>query len=454
MTSSSSSSIESRRSGYYHRDAASFVKSLPDDFVDVTITSPPYGSLKDYGSNKQIGHGQSYDEYLEALGEVFHAVQRKTKETGSLWIVADTFKQRSRMKLLPFDLISKLEGCGWHLKDIIIWNKTKTLPWSRRGQFRRIFEYLLFFTKSATFKYFISRIKEPDDLKEWWVKYPERYSPEGKVPATIWTFPIPIQGSWSKTSFRHFCPFPLALVERIVLLTTELGDRVLDPFAGSGVVLAQAHAMGRKFLGCDVNASYRDQFRRVVSGHAFEQWRNGRRQLIQRANGNRRELAGVIRKLRQTKFPKTLFKELRRKVGELNTRGVQAILAKSVTSNSMPDRSFGQIFVYLLCDQTTPVASLEKTVEALAKKPPLSKYGLRPEVHVVGLKAFAKSRDGSLLLGERLFLYAEGNTHCWQEELSLSDWDSLPRWNWKRIPPILTNIGVRQKLVRTWKPEE
>src|SRR5207253_1419630 len=147
----------------------------------------------------------------------------------------------------------RLSGVGWLLKDIIIWNKTRTLPWSGHGQFRRIFEYILFFAKTSAFKYHVDRIKEPDDLKEWWVKYPERYSPKGKVPSSIWTFPIPVQGSFSRSNFRHFCPFPSSLIERILLLTTDLGDCVFDPFAGSGVVLAQAKAMGRRFIGCDVN---------------------------------------------------------------------------------------------------------------------------------------------------------------------------------------------------------
>jgi hypothetical protein len=53
--------------GYYFVDARELNTILRNDFVDVTIISPPYGSQKDYGSSKQIGHGQSYEEYLVSL---------------------------------------------------------------------------------------------------------------------------------------------------------------------------------------------------------------------------------------------------------------------------------------------------------------------------------------------------------------------------------------------------
>lgn len=442
------------RSGYYWRDALSLVSSLPKGSVDVTITSPPYGSMKDYGTKNQIGYGQSHEQYLDSLSRIFQVLFDKTRDTGSLWLIADTFKERSQLRLLPFELVVSLEGIGWKLQDLIIWNKTKTLPWSRQGQFRRTFEYILFFSKSRTFKYFVSRIKEPENLKEWWVKYPERYSPEGKVPTTIWNFSIPVQGSWSKVRFRHFCPFPTKLVERIVLLTTNLGDLVVDPFAGSGIVLAQAKAMGRKFLGCDVSKTYRDQFYRIISNHIGEKWNNNKRALKE-TDATRKHLAQTIRKLRQVKFPKTLFKEVRKVIGPSRVSGVKAILAKCVASNgrSAP-HCFSQVFVYFLCAKGTPISEIEREARRLSQKPPASKFGITAEVHAQFLESFWKSRDGRLLAGQKLFLYSEGVTHYAKADMRSTEWFSAPLQPWKRIPPILTNVEVRQKPVRTWAPLE
>lgn len=226
----------------YRGDARELASRLPDRSIAVTLTSPPYWNMKNYGVAEQIGWEQDYDQYMEDLISIFQHVYRATKDSGSLWVVLDTFKAKGRLKLLPFEFSDRLQDkTGWIPQDVIIWDKGRTLPWSRTGQMRNQFEYLLCFSKQKNFKYEIDRLKEIE-LKEWWVKYPERYNPKGKVPANIWTLPIPVQGSWSTNGLRHACPFPISLVERVLLLTTDPKPDhiVFDPFAGSGIVLALA----------------------------------------------------------------------------------------------------------------------------------------------------------------------------------------------------------------------
>jgi len=253
---------------YHLMDAREISSLVPKNTVDVTITSPPYGNLKNYEkgvpksiSTNQIGFKQKYEDYLDDLQSIFKGVFNVTKNSGSLWLIVDTFSDNGKLRLLPFDLIKKLEEVGWKLKDIVIWNKvSKATPWSRKGNFKKIFEYILFFVKSKDFKYEIDRIKDPNGLKNWWIKYPERYNPRGKTPTDIWDFEIPSQGSWGNDYLKHFCPFPPKLVERILLLTTNKNQVVLDTFSGSGVVLAAAKAMGRKFIGFDINQDYIKNF--------------------------------------------------------------------------------------------------------------------------------------------------------------------------------------------------
>ena len=430
------------------------LSSVKDSMINVTITSPPYGSMKDYGSKMQIGFGQSYDEYLNSLVNIFANLYRKTADTGSLWIVVDTFKENSTLRLLPFDLCSRLGGVGWLLKDIIVWNKTRTLPWSGRGQFRRIFEYILFFAKSSDFRYYIDRIKEPDDLKEWWVKYPERYSPAGKVPSSIWTFPIPVQGSWSKSGFRHFCPFPPSLVERILLLTTNPDDCVFDPFAGSGVVLAQARASGRRFIGCDVNKSYRQQFASIVADDIRRKWHR-KKKSIERNGARQIALAERIYKLRQTKFPKALFKELQSSLGRAALGRVKVIFAVAApVGEKAAPRYFSKVAVHLICDGKTPLNRIEEKALVLVKKPPLSKYGIIPEVHVFPWARLSQQKSRLKANRKQLFLYAEGITHDFQAKVSTKTWWSMVPEKWKHVPPIVMNIGIQQKLIRTWAPKE
>ena len=135
-------------------------------------------------------------------------------------------------------------------------------------------------TKTDNYKYYTGRIKELDEISKWWVDFPERFNPKGKTPTNIWSFPIRRRGTWPKPSkVDHYCSLPGPLVGRIIELTTDPGDVVSDPFAGSGVVLAQAQVMGRSYVGCELNPAYVKMFEETKLEVANE-WN----QLSQRRN--------------------------------------------------------------------------------------------------------------------------------------------------------------------------
>jgi DNA modification methylase len=178
----------------YLDDARNLKNKIKPASLDVTITSPPYFDMKDYGHSEQIGFGQTYEEYLKELQSIFKEVYSATKNSGSLWVVIDTFKRDGVVVPLPFDFAREISLVGWKLQDIIVWKKDKTVPWSKKGATRKIFEYVLFFSKGSDFKYYSERAREITELKEWWIRYPERYSPNGKSLEEIWEFSIPTQG--------------------------------------------------------------------------------------------------------------------------------------------------------------------------------------------------------------------------------------------------------------------
>lgn len=256
------SKIQKRTDIIYNSDSRRLLEVVGDVKIKSTITSPPYFDMKDYGSKNQIGFGQSYEQYLEDLKEIFKDVYQITDNDGSLWIIIDSFKRDNQVVTLPFDLSNKLKEIGWMLQDIIIWKKDKTVPWSQKGFVQRKFEYILFFSKSTNFKYNKDKVRnyDTDVLKKWWVKYPERYNPRGKALDEIWEFPIPVQGSWGEKYIRHFCPLPKEMVATMIEISTDFNDVVLDPFAGSGSVPFQSAAMGRKFIGFELNDEYIQMF--------------------------------------------------------------------------------------------------------------------------------------------------------------------------------------------------
>ena len=247
----------------YKVDARRISEVFPEGLtIQTTISSPPYYDMKDYGEDNQIGFGQSYEEYLQDIKSIFEQVYSHTKDDGTLWIIIDTFKRNNSIVLLPFDVASKLQETGWLLQDIIIWKKDKTVPWSNNGFTQRQFEYILFFSKTPKFKTNKDRVRVFDtrQLKKWWVKYPERYNPRGKALSEIWEYPIPVQGSWGKQYIRHFCPLPQDMVSNMIQISTDEGDVVFDPFAGSGTVMSQSAYMNRSYLGFELNKGYIDKF--------------------------------------------------------------------------------------------------------------------------------------------------------------------------------------------------
>jgi DNA modification methylase len=421
---------------YHIRDAREMLSVLPaPGIIDTTITSPPYWNLKNYGTKSQVGFGQGYEEYLDELKAIFANVYEATKKTGSLWIVIDTVKHNGELKLLPFDLANRLKSLGWILHDIIVWHKDKTLPWSHRGKLRNIFEYILFFSKGKNFKYFLSRVRETEGLKEWWVRYPERYSPQGKAPTRTWSIPIPRQGSWGENWVRHFCPLPPDLVRRIALLTTKKGDVVLDPFAGSGVVLAQAKALERHFIGLDLRKSYRLMFEREVLPSVVNLERQSQRSQHSEAK-KRRAFSSLIWRLRKTKYPRELFRLYKAQYGRAGIVGMMAFSRKA--------RRLDVTFIFAKRKQ--PARRFIARVKRLMSQPPLSKYGLQITVKSATFGTNAKNALGnSSRVRERLSLYEDGKTYQVSGHVTAKTFiESLRngQGGMNRVPPIVSNVMV------------
>ena len=261
---------------------AAFLKNKFEK-VDLILTSPPYFDIKNYeNAERQIGYKQSYDEYLNDIALVLQNCYSISKDHATLWLVMDTINRKGITCPLPFDIHKKLLDLNnnntWILRDVIIWNKYKNLPWHAKGRFKNQFEYILFFSKTDDYKYYLDRVREIADYKKWWLTYPERYNPNGKPPSNVWEFTIPIRG-WGNGYQNHFCPFPFPLIERILLVSSDENDVIFDPFAGSGSVMAMAQQMNRKAIGFDINQKYKDQFEKEVLNGAKYYWKKRKKEL-------------------------------------------------------------------------------------------------------------------------------------------------------------------------------
>lgn len=376
------------------------------EFVTATITSPPYGALKDYGAAAQIGFGQPYDEYLRDMETVFRQVYERTTADGSLWLIADTYVADGPaprpLRPVPFDLAKAAEAAGFTFRDVIIWQKDRTLPWSNGTRLRNAFEYVLLLTKGPEPKYRLDRLREHSNLKEWWVRFPERYSPKGKAPSNVWNIPIPLQGSWGSGELDHSCPLPAELVRRLVLLSTDPDDVVLDPFAGSGVVLAVAERFGRRAIGTELVRRHVEQYERVIrpeilAGDA-DNATNG-----DDNGGGPRASAELLVKLRMLKLPVVLL----RSAAKLPRRIAWPLAVLVLPERQRGKGSYGAARV---CFVVTTASKAERcrarrALEELAERPPASKFGIETEIEVIGEAELPRR-----LAGRRIYAYRSGAT--------------------------------------------
>ena len=512
---------DDERLGMYIGDSRRFKQILAQQFpekvdgglVDVTITSPPYADKKNYEADEdtQIGVGQTYEDYLEDLRSVYQQVYDVTKDSGTLWVVANTIKKDQRIVNIPFDIADiceNLEGverceqcddrlakdretgklycerCGWsydalddswRLQEVVVWDKERARPWSRKGQFRNVFEYTLCFSKTTDFKFALDdiRIADPDEFKQWWVSYPERYNPRGKVPDNIWEMVTPTQGSWGDGNIDHPAPFPPEMVERIVNLTTDEADVVFDPFAGSGTVLAQAEAMGRNPIGFELSEVYSEMYldlrERILADWAerIEQGETLERQ--------QERLESLICRLRQLNYPREMTRRIRKDIGadSLDELGINTAfqLSHEIVNHEKfdADHLFMEDDLYWVVDEDRSderIEAIEKSAENVADEAPCSKFGIVANISVLRtseMAALLESDEWKSQWGESSFyLYADDTQNKYKRTLSAQEWLQRARnpEKWRNntaknhYPAILSNIELEvEEPADEWRKE-
>lgn len=383
----------------FNVDSRKISEILPEDVkIQTTISSPPYYDMKDYGMENQIGFGQSYEAYLLDIKSVFEQVYQYTKEDGTLWIIIDTFKRNDSLVLLPFDLAAKLRESGWLLQDIIIWKKDKTVPWSNNGFTQRKFEYVLFFSKSPKFKNNKDKVRVFDTrrLKKWWIKYPERYNPRGKALDEIWEYPIPVQGSWGKQYIRHFCPLPQDMVSNMIQISSDEGDIVFDPFAGSGTVLSQSAYMNRPYLGFELNGSYIEKFRSYLS-ETLETGKANYKKLLR--NEGQASFEEQILNLRALKYGRMLTKTIQEKL---------RLYSKVLVERIGQEGCFNVVKFSIVGVKEELVKDI---ITQAVSKAPLSKYEICPMI----------SYQDAIIRNDNLYCYSITNSYSYMKDVSYSD---------------------------------
>ena len=227
-----------------------------NETIQAVVTSPPYWNLKDYKHADQIGFGQSYEKYHQRLDCVWSECKRVMKPDGTLWIVIDKITQHDRIVHIPYDIVQRCRELGFYVQDMIVWNKPTAIAGMSPNNLVNKYENVIFLSKSKDFKVNLSPRSNiaPD------------YAKDGRM-SDIWRFPVKA-GSIRKT-YAHEAPYPEELIQRIVRLSTDENDTILDPFLGSGTTMKVALDLNRKAVGYEINPDYlpviAERFRKLES---------------------------------------------------------------------------------------------------------------------------------------------------------------------------------------------
>lgn len=251
---------ESNQVTLHNGDCIDLLRKLPDESVDLVITSPPYCIGKAYEDPHndiktfRIQHTDIFDELYRVVkpgGSVCWQVGYHISDKCVIpldYIVYDIFTTFSEDREYPFIL-----------RNRIIWTFGHGLNSTKRFSGRH--ETIMWFTKGEQAMFNLDDVRVPQ-------KYPGKRSykgpnkgklsgnPLGKNPSDVWDIPNVKALHIEKT--EHPCQFPVAIPQRLIKALTEPGALILDPFMGSGTTGVAALIEGRRFAGAELVKAYFD----------------------------------------------------------------------------------------------------------------------------------------------------------------------------------------------------
>ncbi len=239
------------RASLFLGDCLDFLQTVPDESIQLIVTSPPYNMRKEYEESLEI------KTYVEQQKAVIDECVRVLRPSGSIcWQLGNYVKNG---EIIPLDILlhPAFKANSLKMRNRIIWHFGHGFHCSNRFSGR--YETINWYTKSDDYTFDLDRVRVPQ-------KYPgKKYSrgprrgeysgnPKGKNPSDVWEIPNVKSRHIEKTD--HPCQFPISLVQRLILSMTKEGELVLDPFMGVGSAPAAAVLSGRKGVGAELVESY------------------------------------------------------------------------------------------------------------------------------------------------------------------------------------------------------
>jgi site-specific DNA-methyltransferase (adenine-specific) len=248
-------------------DCVNHLEKLPAGCVDLAFADPPFNIGYEYDVYDDRRDRSAYLAWTEKW---LRGVVRVLKPTGSFYVaIGDEYAAELKVRL---------DAAGLVMRNWIIWHYTFGVSCKRK--FNRSHAHILYYVRDPKqFTFNADAIRVPSARQTTYAD--RRANPTGKLPDDTWvlrpqeeerlfqpetdTWYVPRLCGTFKERTGHPCQMPEAVLERIIRVSSNPGDLVLDPFGGSGTTLATALRLGRKYLGIELSEDYAEAIRRRLA---------------------------------------------------------------------------------------------------------------------------------------------------------------------------------------------
>lgn len=242
----------------YNEDCLDTMKRMEDNFIDLTVTSPPYDNLRSYTGEAQWN--------FEVFQEIAKELYRVTKEGGIVvWIVGDATIKGSETGT-SFKQALFFKEIGFNLHDTMVWIKPDPIPLTH-NRYEQSFEYMFVLSKGKPKTFNPIKVKTKyggriENMKNWSnkdenqakrIRDEDLVRKEYRIDYNNWKISVN-----DGVKVKHPAKFPEELCERHILSWSNEGDIVYDCFMGSGTTAKMAILNNRNYIGSEISKEYCD----------------------------------------------------------------------------------------------------------------------------------------------------------------------------------------------------
>ena len=253
-------------------DCMELSKELPDDCIDLVVTSPPYADTVSYGKDINVFSPENYPDWILPL---FKEANRFLNPTGSFILnINDKIVKGERSTYVLETVIKIVKESGLKLYDRYIWHKKSGLPMGGEKRLNDRMEYIFHFVRDTkNFKTNMDVVRVPyapssvvrakapikeqklateSGITEFGKDKEMTLNPLGSKPNGVFRF----DNAGVLKGAKHPAPFHPDLPRWFIKFLTDKGDIVLDPFMGGGTTAEVALDLGRDYIGFEKNKTY------------------------------------------------------------------------------------------------------------------------------------------------------------------------------------------------------